>query len=71
MYIYIHSFPSKLPWGASESCFVFSTYVNVLNLDDNHDSRQARLNSLEELPSPTITSGSAKTQTVTDPILAK
>lgn len=50
---------------------MFSTYVNVLNLDDNHDSRQARLNSLEELPSPTITSGSAKTQTVTDPILAK
>lgn len=56
--------------GVSESCFVFSAYVTFY-LDDNHDSRQTRLNSLEEFPSLTIASGSAKTQTGSDPTLVK
>lgn len=49
---------------------MFSTYVTFY-LDDNHDSRPARLNSLEELPNPTITSGSVKTQIGSNPTLAK
>ena len=56
--------------GVSESCFVFSAYVTFY-LDDNHDSRQARLNSLEEFPSPTIASGSVETQIGSDPTLMK
>lgn len=50
-----------------ESCFMFSPYVTFY-LDNNHDSRQPRLNSLEELLSPTITFGSTMTWMAVTPL---
>lgn len=51
----------------SESCFMFSPYATFY-LDNNHDSRQPRLNSSEELLSPTITFGSIMTWMALTPL---